>query len=192
MPAVAPGSAVAGRDLGSGITVAAVGLAPSILVSSILASSSLASAKPARESSDINCGASSSLAARSLMSSSAKAARSSGCKATLSAGDAGIDAGKKRSSKEAEMRSVFPGSAADASADRSESVIQAAAPSATATAAKASAIIRDHPMRRRDNGSSAIAASKTIKPPETTSPDTRPIPPRIRRVAPDNGARSEA
>ena len=115
------------------------------------------------------------LAARTFISTTAKPERSSGRKAALPAGDAGVDAGKKRSSKE-EMRSVFSGSAADASADRSESVIQAAAPSDTATAAKASAIVSDHPMRRRDNSPSAIAASKAIKPPIQPRPNAQPIP----------------
>ena len=74
------------------------------------------------------------------------------------------------------MRSAAGGSAAEASVDRSESVIQAAAPSDRATAAKARVMVSDHPLRRRDNGRSAIAASKAIRSPINTTPDARPTP----------------
>ena len=68
------------------------------------------------------------------------------------------------------------GSAAEASVDRSELVIQAAAPSDKATAAKARVMVSDHPLRRRDNGRSAVAASKAIRSPIYTTPDTGPTP----------------
>src|ERR1700737_4820672 len=111
------------------------------------------------------------LAERNFNSTAAWMERSNDRKARSPAGHSGDESGEKRSSKE--MRSGLRGNAADATAGvRSESAIQATTPSTRASAARTSAAVSDHPMRRRSNTPSAIAASKVIKSPTAINPDS--------------------
>src|SRR5207237_2984173 len=69
------------------------------------------------------------------------------------------------------------GSAAETSGAESPiSATQAAAPSASATAAKDNSIVSARPIRRRDNSLSACARSETIRSPKSTPGGTHPHP----------------
>src|SRR3954451_12754855 len=160
-------SAWGGRERGIGMASARC----DCLVSSDICRSS--SVRVERQSSPWSFWASIALASRNLSWTALTAERSSVRKPSSRAGGL-LEAEAKRSSNEGALDG---GSAAVTSeAEPPISATQAAAPSASATAARDSNIVSARPMRRRDNSPSAFAPAGNISFPKTPPGGTHPHP----------------
>ena len=149
-------SAVAGRDRGSG-TAGALGCCGS-------------SSSAPRHSPSCSFCASCPLASCTLVSSAANAERSNGCKARPRS-DCGTATWAKRSSKDSSSCAIGEETG---DVNENDSLIQAAAPQAQASAPHSSATLSDHPMRRRGGERPAIAVSNVIPSPIPPSEGTHP------------------